>query len=89
MALPQAISSTTTLVGGLQINYSFPPRAAMQDLGGKVAGLISTVNALVSAINIIQSAIVSANASGVTFSAFSSTSAGLTSYSVITNFTSN
>lgn len=100
MALPQAMSSTTNLVGALQINYALPPRAALQDLGGKVAMLISFMNAAVSAISVLNtevaalnSAAVSAAGSGVTWSAFSTVPSAvinLTSYTgTFSNFTSN
>ena len=89
MALPQAVSTTSVLAGAFRLNQGLSIAVAYEDLGGKLALMISTMNALVSAVNIIQSAIVSANVSGVTFSAFSSTSAGLTSYSIASNFTAS
>lgn len=99
MALPQAMSSTAVLTGALQINYALPPRASIEDLGGKVAMLISFMNAAVSAISVLNtevaalnSAAVSAATSGATWSAFSTAPSAvinLTSYSgAFSNFSS-
>ena len=60
MANPQALSSIATLVGALRVNYALPAPASMEDLGGKVAALISQVNMLNSSVSFIFSSIAAA-----------------------------
>lgn len=78
-------SSISTLVGAVQINRAFPARAQAQDLGGKIAALISAVNILNGNLSTIQLALMSANASAITFSSLSGTTFTST-YTTITNF---
>lgn len=80
-----AFSSVTSLVGALRINYSLG-LAGLEDLGGKVALLVSQVNALTSNVIILQSAAVSANVSAATFSSLSGVT--FTVYANISNFSS-
>lgn len=75
--MPTATSSTSVLAGARDINMSHL-MLAYEDLGGKVAGLISFMNAAVSAISALNVAVstlnaaaVSAAGSGVTWSALS------------------
>ena len=80
MANPQAFSSVTSLMGGLRINYALPA-VAQEDLGGKVAVLISAVTQLGAQLSYVQSLLTCANLSAIGFStlsttAFSSTPAG-------------
>ena len=65
-----AFSSISTLKGARELNTS-TLAAASQDLGGKVATLISAVNILNASVSLIQAAVTSANASAVTFSSLS------------------
>lgn len=86
MALPQVTSSTSTLKGARNVNYVHM-QLAYEDLGGKVAALISSVNLLNTNVSAIYSALISANASGVTFSVFSGVTLSATAGS-ISNFSS-
>lgn len=86
MALPQVTSSTSTLKGARNINY-IHMQTAYEDLGGKVAALISAVNILNVSVSNIYSALISANASGVTFSVFSGVTLSAT-LGTISNFSS-
>ena len=65
------ISSTSTLPGAARFNFEQGVYGAYEDVGGKLAFLISGLNALVSNMTIVQSALVSANVSAVTFSSLS------------------
>ena len=65
-----AFSSVTSLVGGLRVNWSMPA-AAQEDLGGKVAVLISAVNQLSVQLSYVQAVLVCANLSAIGFSAIS------------------
>jgi len=89
MALPQAFSSVTSLMGGLRINYALG-MAGTEDIGGKVATLISQITILQTNVALIQSAIVSAAASAITFSAVSTVPGAtyFTTMASVTNFTS-
>ena len=80
-----AISTTSTLGGALHITRSFPTRAAYQDVGGKIAALISAVNILSTNLSTITVALSAANASGVTFSSLSGV-AFTSTYVTISNF---
>ena len=82
--MPVFMSSISTLIGATRINRSLPTRAAIEDLGGKVAVLISSVNLLNERVSALQAAVVSAANSGVTFSAFST--APTSTFVAITNF---
>ena len=79
------MSSVTSLAGALRINYSLG-LAAYEDLGGRVAALISQVTLLQNNLSVIQLALVSANASAVTFSALSGVNFG--TYATVSNFAS-
>lgn len=85
MALPQAFSSTATLQGAREVNYTHLA-FAQGDVGGKLQALISTVTALASNLLIIQSAVLSANVSAVTFSSLSGVTFTVTT--AISNFRS-
>ena len=65
-----AFSSISTRAGVRDINNT-NLALAQEDLAGKIAYLISAVNILNTTVSLIQAATVSANASGVTFSALS------------------
>ena len=65
-----AFSSISTLKGARELN-AVHLATATQDLGGKVATLISAVNILNTSVSLIQAAVTSANASAVTFSSLS------------------
>lgn len=65
-----AFSSVSTLKGARELN-TVHMAMANQDIGGKVATMISAINILNVSVSLIQAAVVSANASGVTFSALS------------------
>lgn len=54
--MPQAFSSVSPLAGARDVNRITLP-TAQEDLGGKVATLISTVNALVSAVSTLNTAV--------------------------------
>jgi hypothetical protein len=86
MALPQVTSSTSTLKGAREVNYVHMAMA-YQDVGGKIAALISSVNLLNTSVSSIYSALISANASGVTFSVFSGVTLSATA-GTISNFSS-
>lgn len=81
-----AFSSVTSLVGALRVNYAFPA-AAQEDLGGRVAALISQVALLQANVLLVQSALVSASLSGVTFSLVS-TAGYFATMGTISNFSS-
>ena len=98
MALPQVTSSTSTLKGAREFNYTHMV-TAYQDVGGKIAALVSTVNAIVSsvsalnvAVSALNAAAVSAANSAATWSAFSATPTSsilLASYAgTLSNFSS-
>lgn len=80
-----AISSITSLAGGLRVNYAMA-LAAYEDPGGKLAALISQVTALQSNLLVLQSAAISANVSAATFSSLSGVTFAV--YTTIGNFTS-
>ena len=86
MALPQVTSSTSTLKGARQFNVTHMV-TAYEDVGGKIAALVSAVNILNNNVSAIYSALISANASGVTFSVFSGVTLSATLGS-ISNFSS-
>lgn len=65
-----AFSSVSTLKGARELN-TVHMAMANQDIGGKVATMISAINILNASVSLIQAAVVSANASAVTFSALS------------------
>lgn len=65
-----AFSSISTLKGAREINTAHLALAT-QDLGGKVATMISAINTLNTTVSLIQVAVLSANASGATFSSLS------------------
>ena len=87
--MPAVFSSTAVLVGARDFNRTNRP-TAQEDVGGKIAFLLSAVNALVSsvsalnvAVSALNAAAVSAAGSAVTWSAFSTaptSSILLTSY---------
>ena len=85
MALPQAFSSVTSLMGGLRLNYSIG-MAGIDDPGGKIAVLVSQVTALQTNLSTIQGALLSANASAVTLSSLSGVT--FATYTTIANFAS-
>ena len=65
-----AFSSVSTLKGARELNTVHLAMAS-QDIGGKVATMISAINILNTTVSLIQAAVVSANASAVTFSSLS------------------
>ena len=86
MALPQVTSSTSTLKGVRDFNVTHMV-TAYEDVGGKIAALVSAVNILNVSVSNIYSALISANASGVTFSVFSGVTLSDT-LGTISNFSS-
>lgn len=65
-----AFSSISTLKGAREVN-TIHLAAATEDLGGKVAKMVSSINILNTNVSLIQAAVMSANASAVTFSSLS------------------
>ncbi len=65
-----AFSSVSTLKGARELN-TVHMAMANQDIGGKIATMISAINILNTTVSLIQVAVVSANASAVTFSSLS------------------
>lgn len=83
--MPPLFSSMTSLVAAQKLNYQMG-LCATDDPFGRLAALISQVTILQSNMTLIQSAIVSANASGASFSAFST--ATFTTFQTVSNFAS-
>ncbi len=83
--MPVYFSSMTSLVAAQRLNLQMG-LCATDDAFGRLAALISQVAILQSNMTLIQSAIVSANASGASFSAFST--ATFTTFQNVSNFAS-
>jgi len=82
-----AFSSISTLLGAIRVNRTMGAQAGLQDLGGKVAVLISAVNTINANLSLIQVALGSAHASAVTFSSLSGLLPLASTYTTIGNFT--
>mgnify|MGYP001574340974 CR=1 FL=1 len=63
-------TTSATLAGAVDIN-ALGLETARENLGGKIELLISAINVLTTNVSLIQAAVISANASGVSFSALS------------------
>lgn len=86
MPLPQAVSSVTSLVGALQVNYALG-LAGTTDVGGKLAQCVSAINQMALQVSYMQTLLSASWGSGVTFSGISTT-AFSGSPATIVNFTS-
>lgn len=63
-------TTSATLAGAMDINQ-IDLATGRENLGGKIELLISAINVLNTNVSLIQAAVLSANASGVSFSALS------------------
>ena len=81
-----AFSSTTSLAGGLRVNFAMPA-AAQEDVGGKLAQCISAIAQLSVQMSYIQVLLTCANLSAIGFSTLSTTAFSNTPVN-ITNFVS-
>lgn len=82
--MPQAFSSTSVLAGARDLNTGNPLVFGAEDMGGKIAQLLSFANLTTSALSFLTAAVsqlqavaVSAAGSGLTFSAFSTAPSAL------------
>ena len=79
--MPVFMSSISTLIGAMRVNRSLPSRAAVEDLGGKVAVLISAVNLLNANVSLIQAGLTANGGSSLSGTAFTSTLGSMANFS--------